>query len=228
MNDGPNIASVGALVGEPARASILCALLDGQTRTATELSYVAGVSAPTASAHLTKLVDGRLLTVEKQGRHRFYRLASAEIGRMLETMLAVSDTSAAPYRTVCRNQELRAGRMCYDHIAGWLGVALTDTMIKRKNLIITDKEIELTNSGDRFFRRLGIDVEAARKRRRKFANYCIDWSEQRPHLSGALGEALAAHCIDRKWINRMPGTRAVRVTPKGKQELKSNFLLSFD
>ncbi|MEX0344716.1 MAG: ArsR/SmtB family transcription factor [Rhizobiaceae bacterium] len=228
MNDGPSIATVGALIGDHARASILCTLLDGQTRTATELSHRAGVSASTASAHLTKLVDGRLLAVEKQGRHRFYRLASAEIGQMLETMLAVSDASIPTNKIERRNQELRAGRMCYDHIAGRLGVALTDSLIERNSVTITGKTIELTDSGKLFFRRLGIDVEAVRKRRRKFADYCIDWSERRPHLSGALGEALATHCVKNKWIYRLPDTRAVRITPKGRQEMKIAFSLSLD
>ena len=227
MNSGPGIASLGALIGDPARASILCVLLDGERRSATELSQVAGVSASTASSHLSKLVDGCLLTVENQGRHRFYQLASDEIGRMLETMLAVTDASSPPYKTQCRNQELRAGRMCYDHLAGSLGVALTHSMTEREYLIITGEEIELTNSGERFFERLGVDVESAQKRRRKFIDYCIDWSERSPHLSGALGEALATHCVANKWVYRLPDSRAVRVTEKGKHELESRFSLTF-
>ncbi len=229
MQYGPSVASAGALIGDPARASILCALLDGRARTATELSYVAGVSAQTTSAHLAKLSDGHLVQVERQGRHRYYRLASPAVARAVEALMVVSaDRPRRDHRLGPRDDVLRRARMCYDHIAGGLGVALTDNLLARGALAYEDEGLALTAQGEAFLTAFGLDLARARRRRRRFVLACLDWSERRHHVAGALGAALAARLIDLQWLRRSADSRAVRVTPKGRQGLAREFGIRID
>jgi len=223
----PPIATVAALIGEPARAAILCALLGGDERSAGELAMQAGVAANAASAHLAKLVDGSLLTCRTVGRQRLFRLAGPNVARAVEALAAV----APPAKIVTLSQwrvagDLRTARSCYDHLAGQLGVAVTEALVARGAIALDDCEYRVTAGGNVFFAELGIDVEAARSARRHFARTCLDWSERRPHLAGALGAALRTEFLRRDWVARNSGSRALRITAAGADWLRS--VLSID
>jgi len=212
----PSIAEVAALVGNPARANVLIALLDGRALTASELAYAAGVSPQTTSGHLAKLTEAKLLTLAKQGRHSYYRLASPLIGRMLEGIMAVAADGPPRYRPRWRGDDaLRTARTCYDHLAGRLGVALTDALTTREHVQLTDDGGVVTQEGEAFLRTFGIDVQALGGGKRAFCRPCLDWSERRPHLAGAIGAALAERCFQLGWIKRVRDTRAVRIAPAG-------------
>lgn len=226
MNDGPTIATVAALMGEPTRASILATLIDGRARTATELSYAAGVSAQSVSGHIAKLVDGNLLAGQRQGRHRYYCLAGPDVAKALEALMVITDASPTPHRRHGpRDEALRNARMCYDHIAGGLGVMFADMLIERGALVATGDDFELTGVGEELFSQLDVDVKSVRDRRRAFARCCLDWSERRPHLAGALGAALASRLLELQWLNRVKDSRALRITANGKRGLRKTFAL---
>ncbi|HEX2654651.1 MAG TPA: helix-turn-helix transcriptional regulator, partial [Xanthobacteraceae bacterium] len=214
MTVGPFIAEIAALVGEPARANMLAALMDGRALTAGELAYVARVTPQTASAHLSKLTESKLLALTAQGRHRYYRLASPQVARMLEGMMAVVVDGPPRHRPRSSGEDkLRFARTCYDHLAGQLGVKLTDALIARGHLVLTEDGGQVTAEGMRFLGKFGLDLKD--RGRRCFCRPCLDWSERRPHVAGALGAALATHCFDLGWIARVKDSRAVTVTQKG-------------
>lgn len=203
---------------------MLIALIDGRELPASELAFRAGASPSSASTHLAKLVDGGLLTVTAAGRQRLFRLASPEVGQALEVLAAI----ARPARIVALNQNialhrLRAARSCYDHLAGRLGVAVTDALLSQGALHRAGASYEVTQRGQRLFRRLGIDLAAARQTRRNFARPCLDWTERRPHLAGSLGAALLQHFLSAGWVARSPRDRALRVSPEGCAELERHF-----
>jgi DNA-binding transcriptional ArsR family regulator len=224
MYDGPDIASVGALIGQPARANMLLLLLDGRGRTATELADSAGITRPTASSHLGQLVDGGLVRVDRQGRHRYFRLAGTEVAGLLESLLVIAGTpEGIDQRFGPRPSDMRRARMCYDHLAGSLGVGLADGLIRAGALVEAGDNFQLTADGERLLAGFGVDVEAARRRRRHFARTCIDWSERRPHLAGALGAALAERLFDLNWIQREPESRTLHITAAGTQGLSTAF-----
>jgi DNA-binding transcriptional ArsR family regulator len=214
----PNMADAAALIGDPTRARMLLALLDGNPLPASELAYRGAASPQAASAHLRKLVDGRLLTVTASGRQRLYRLATREVARAIEALLSI----AAPPRVVALSQSvviqrLREARVCYDHLAGRLGVAVTDTLVSRAVLRSAPSEFRVTPRGERFFEGLGIDVPALRGRRRMLARPCMDWTERRPHLAGSLGMALHDCFAANGWIVRHTEDRSVRLTERGRR-----------
>lgn len=220
MNVDPSLSLIGALIGVPARANIMSALMDGRAQTATELAYHAGVSPQTASSHLAKLTDAGLLVAEKQGRHRYYRLADPAIAEALEPLSVLIDKQPRlPLHRSKALEELRAARMCYDHLAGRLGVALTQAMTAERYLLPGERDFELTAAGGGFLTELGIDVGAARGRRRCFARQCLDWSERRHHLGGALGAALAGRLVALQWIRREARGRKVVLTAAGERGL---------
>ena len=217
------MAAVAALVGDPARANILYALLDGRAYAAGELAYAAHVSPQTASGHLAKLAQAKLIASSPAGRHRYYRLAGPQVAAMLESIMAVVSASPPRCKPPRVADDMRAARMCYDHLAGRLGVALADTLQSRGFVEFgTDGGI-VTNAGDMFFAELGIDIAAARNGKRAFCRPCIDWSERRPHLAGAVGGALAKHLFALNWIARVRDTRVVTITPKGRLQLERVF-----
>lgn len=229
MTDNPGMAEIGALIGDQARANILAALSDGRALTATELSFVAGVSPQTTSEHLSKLTDGRLLQVEKQGRHRYFRLASREVGQALEALMVLAEAGPPRHRRASPSEALvREGRTCYDHLAGRLGVRITDSLVERGDIRVEADSFALSPQGEAGFERLGIDVTALRRRRRAFARQCLDWSERRHHLAGSLGAALADRLFALGWIERVPDTRAVTVTEAGREGLKEAFGVKLD
>ena len=227
MTADVRMAEVATLVGDPARANILGALMGGRALTAGELVNAAGVSPQTTSGHLGKLAEGRLITCVKQGRHRYYRIATPRVAEMLEGIMAVvADTPARHRPTSKLDAAMRAARTCYDHFAGRLGVGLSDALCVHGHIALADDGGEVTDGGVVFFREFGIDLAVARSRRRIFCRPCLDWTERRPHLGGSVGAALAQRCFDLGWTERMPEGRSVLVTPKGRRGLGEVFGLS--
>jgi DNA-binding transcriptional ArsR family regulator len=227
MSVAPQIAEVAALVGDPARANILCALLGGRAITAAELAYAANVSPQTASEHLSKLTAARLLTVMKQGRHRYYRLAGPHVGQMLESIMNVALTGPPRFQPRSKaNDALRHARTCYDHFAGQLGVGIADRLIERAFVVLGDEAGEVTAAGADFLAAFGVDLTAARTRRRVFCRPCLDWTERRPHIGGAVGAAIAGRCFELKWIERVSGSRALSITAAGRRGLMTMLELS--
>jgi DNA-binding transcriptional ArsR family regulator len=219
------IAEVAALVGDPARANILAALMDGRALTASELAYAARVSPQTTSGHLAKLTEARLLSMAKQGRHRYYRLASPLVGSMLESIMAVASEGPPRHRPRSpRDEALRTARTCYDHLAGRLGVALADALVERGHVVIDGDGGTVTETGQIFLTALGLDLEGGERSRRPFCRPCLDWTERRAHLAGKLGAALATHCFEAGWIARpRQGGRAVEITREGEAGLAATF-----
>jgi len=219
VNEGDAIvAPIAAAIGEPARARMLYCLLDGRARTSTELAVVGGVTPSTASVHLQRLKVRQLVKVVAQGKHRYYTLDRPDVAAALEALNVVAGGKTF---TPSTPQALRAARTCYDHVAGTLGVSLFDAFIARGWLARARRSdaCDLTDSGAAALRTVGIDVDAARASRRRFAFACLDWSERRPHLAGSLGAALLAQMFRRSWIARVQSSRVIRVTTKGKTDL---------
>ena len=220
MGDTDMLSTVAALVGEPARTRILTALLTGRAMTAKELAYFAGVTAATASSHLSRLLAGRLLAMDKQGRCHYYRLRSAEVARAIEGLMTVATIPSngwPPHQHVA--PALREARMCYDHMAGRLGVAVCDVLLRRHHVVLVDGGGEVTPTGERFLAGLGVDLPKARGAQRHYCRGCIDWTERRHHLSGAVGAALAEAFLARRLVTRIPDSRALSVTPLGRKTL---------
>jgi DNA-binding transcriptional ArsR family regulator len=225
----PYFAEVAALLGDPARANMLAALMDGRPRTAKELSFIAGVSPQTTSGHLAKLAGGNLVEARADGRHRLYSLANPLVACAIEALMALS-VGCMPLRAGQRRADaghLRAARTCYDHLAGRLGVAITDALVDNCDLERGAADYHVTDCGRTRFSAFGIDVDKVARQRRGFAKPCLDWSERRPHLAGALGAAIAQRCFDLNWLERRPGTRAIRVTEPGRAGLRRAFAVEF-
>lgn len=224
MTTGPIIAEIAALVGEPARATMLSALLDGRALTARELAFAARVTPQTASTHLAKLTEAGLLRPLRQGRHRYFRLASPKVVDLLDAIVAIALENRPRYRPLSHNaQELSAARICYVHLAGRLAVDLTDALTARKYIVLGDDGAEITPAGTRFLVELGVDVSALSSARRRFCKVCIDWTERRPHIAGPVGAALTRRYFDLSWIERMKDSRAVMVTAAGKRGFTKTF-----
>jgi DNA-binding transcriptional ArsR family regulator len=220
MNTQPDIASIAFLIGEPSRAIILTALLGGITLPASELVARCHLTQQTVSAHLTKLVAGGLLVVEPRGRQRYYRLASAEVGHALETFQVIAPRR--PVRSLRQSEETKAlcfARTCYDHLAGKLGVSVTQAMVQHGYLVEAEKSYLLTTEGEQWFRHISIDVSEVTRKRRAFAVPCLDWSERHYHLAGALGAGLASRLFQQGWIVRSPTSRAIRLSDVGQRGL---------
>ncbi|WP_419899108.1 ArsR/SmtB family transcription factor [Roseomonas sp. USHLN139] len=222
-------AGIAALIGEPARATMLAALLDGRALTAGELATAAGIAPQTASAHLARLTEAGLLAMQRQGRHRYHRLASPAVAQMLEGLMAVAAAAAPPPRpaprTGPRDAALRRLRGCYDHLAGQVAVALADRLVARGQIELSADGGALTEAGRDFFAGIGLALPEARGGR-LFCRPCLDWSERRPHLAGQLGRAFCGFCLAQGWIRRQEGSRAISVTPPGWQALHRHFALS--
>lgn len=228
MQTEPDFSTIAALIGEPTRATILAALLNGQSLPASELAYRAHITCQTASSHLAKLVAGGLLEVNKAGRHRYYRLKNANVARALEALAVISPPNPIQsHRDSAKLQALRFARTCYDHLAGQLGVAITHALEDKNFLLQDDGAYTLTEAGSAWLARWNIDENQLRKERRAFARTCLDWSERHDHLAGALGTALTTMLFDRGYIHRVPDSRAVRLTDAGRlwlqQELSINY-----
>lgn len=218
---------IAAAIGEPARARMLYSLVDGRARTSTELAMVAEVSPSTASVHLQRLMQSRLVKVSKQGKHRYYCLEGPNVATALEALSVLAGAPGEPFVPNTPSR-LRAARTCYDHIAGTLGVALHDRFAEAGWLSDgagTEGAYELTLSGAKALQSLGVDVDATRALRRRFAFACVDWSERRPHIGGAVGAALLKLALRRRWILQDLDSRILTVTALGRREMASRFKL---
>ncbi|GGB50073.1 transcriptional regulator [Roseibium aquae] len=226
MKEGPDIAQIGALIGDPARANMLTALMSGKALTVSELAQEAGVGLSTASSHLTKLQDGGLLSQAKQGRHRYFTLAGPEVGEVLEALMGLAAHQGhLRTRTGPKDPALRAARVCYDHLAGDMAVRIFDSLSQRDFLSLDThtSSLALTHEGENFVEKLGIDLEPLKKGRRPVCRSCLDWSERRNHLAGALGAALLTRFQDLGWARREKASRIVQISPAGQQELLKVF-----
>lgn len=220
-----HLARLAGAIAEPARARMLCCLLDGHARTATELAGVGEVAASTASAHLARLKEQRLVESVAQGKHRYFRLAGSEVAAVLEGLLVVAGAPRSEFQPSTPSR-LRAARTCYDHMAGTAGVALHDRLHAQGWLQAEGDVYELTAEGAVALESLGIDIEGARRSRRRFACACLDWSERRPHLGGALGAACLQLSLRRGWVRQALDGRALTLTPKAQREMPELFGLA--
>jgi DNA-binding transcriptional ArsR family regulator len=224
MKEGPDISIVAALIGNPACANMLTALLAGPALTATELAQEAGLTLSTVSGHLSKLQRAGLVAIERQGRHRYFRLADRDVAIALEGLMPVAARAGhLRVRTGPRDPELRRARSCYDHLAGDLAVSMFDRFMERKLLAGKNDSLRVTEAGRRFFSKADIDVDALDNGRRPVCRPCLDWSERRTHLSGALGAALFQHILRRGWAVQERKSRIVRFSPAGEQRARAWF-----
>jgi DNA-binding transcriptional ArsR family regulator len=223
MKMGPGIAGTAALIGDPARANMLTALLPGGALTASELALEAGVTKQTASSHLAKLSEGGLLKIERQGRHRYYALADDEVARLLEALMGVAERRPTRVRTGPKEPALRHARVCYDHLAGDLGVALYDALLGRALIAANGSELAPTHKGEAFLGRLGIDMPSLGRSARLVCRPCLDWSVRRHHLAGGLGAALLDRVFDLGWARRKRASRIVEFTPPGEAAFRKAF-----
>ncbi len=216
MKEGPDIALLGSLIGDPARANMLTALMSGKALTASELAGEAGITLQTASAHLSKLTGGGLIDQRKQGRHRYFTLAGEEVGALLETMMGMAAKRGhTRTRTGPRDPALRKARVCYNHLAGELGVAMYDGLLAHGLVTERGEDVDLTDAGHGFFSDFGIDVDGLTGLRRPLCKSCLDWSARRSHLAGSLGTATLDRIYQLGWAKREPDTRIVAFTKKG-------------
>jgi DNA-binding transcriptional ArsR family regulator len=231
MATSNRIAEVAAAVGEPARAAMLAALMDGRALTATELAAVAAITPQTASGHLSRLISVGLVAVEKQGRHRYHRLASPEVARMIESVMQIAGgiTLTLPLlRIGPQDVALRRARTCYDHLAGALGVSIADALRANGLVEIDGDAAAVTETGRVQMQTLGILAPDGNTRNtRPVCRPCLDWSERRLHLAGVLGAAICTHALYHGWVRRRPGTRALEITPAGRIGFKQGFGVDF-
>ncbi|HKT95932.1 MAG TPA: helix-turn-helix domain-containing protein [Paraburkholderia sp.] len=217
MSNQPNLSATAFLIADAARAAMLMALADGRARPAGELAFAAGVTAQTASSHLAKLLDGGFLSVEQEGRHRYYRLANPRIAQVLEGLASISANRSVRRKPLGREaQKLRFARCCYDHLAGQIGVAVTQSLVERGYLAPgAERRLEVTSAGAVWFAHLGLDVATLKPGRHGIARQCLDWTERQHHLAGPLGVRFLSLLCAKGWLRRTQSSRAVQVTPDG-------------
>ncbi len=219
-----DIARISGLIGEPARANMLLALMAGKALTATELAHCADITKQTASTHLSRMLEADLLRVESQGRHRYFRLADADVEQLLEHLIGVAErVGGMSNPTGPRDVGLRKARVCYDHLAGDLGVMMFDALVAQGLLRVFDEAVTTNPAGDRYFRELGFDVDAMQGQRRPFCRSCLDWSVRRHHLAGMLGAALLNDVLKNGWARRSKGTRAIVFTIQGETAFRQRY-----
>ena len=214
------MSEIAALVGDRARGEMLSALVSGRALTAKELAYVAKVTPQTTSEHLSKLVEAGILTFNTRGRFRYFRLASAAVSQMLEGIMTVAASRRPPS---FRDPTLARARICYDHLAGELGVTIADSLIRNGHLVLGPDGGELTDSGETFLANFGVDVTGSRRRRRAFCRPCLDWSERRYHVAGLVGTEIWRRCLELRWLTRERDSRALRLTTAGRAGLLTTF-----
>ena len=224
MKEGPDIAHIAALIGDPARANILSALMTGKALTATELACEAGVTAQTASSHLAKLQHGGLLAPVKQGRHKYFSLASDEVAHVLEALMGLAEKSGhTRVRTGPKDAALRKARVCYNHLAGEMGTQLFNGLVSQGHLTTSADQVALTAKGRVFVGTFGIDLDALTAQKSPLCKSCLDWSERRSHLAGSLGRAFLTRFETIGWAKRIKGTRAVKFSLNGEMAFASLF-----
>jgi DNA-binding transcriptional ArsR family regulator len=224
VKEGPDIARVAALIGDPARANMLLALMNGRALTATELASEAGVTVQTASSHLARLYEGKLLCGRKQGRHKYFTLASTDVADAIESLMGLAAGAGhLRSRTGPKDRALREARICYNHLAGEMGVKMFDGLLGRGHLHFENGELQLTESGRNFAIGLGIEIETLSAGRSPLCRECLDWSERRSHLAGSLGRALLARFVALDWASVNNSTRVVKFTAGGLARFKALF-----
>lgn len=224
MKEGPDIAHIAALIGDPARANMLTALMSGKALTVSELAEEAGVTIQTASSHLSKLDEGGLLRPRKQGRHKYFALSSDEVAHVLEGLMGLAAGSGyLRKRTGPKDAELRQARVCYNHLAGDMGTQMFDSLVAQGHLVLDGEELELTEAGASFALEFEIDVEGLRKARAPVCRECLDWSERRSHLAGSLGRAFLCRFEELSWAKRDQKTRVVTFSRSGTREFNKLF-----
>ncbi|MEJ8473849.1 ArsR/SmtB family transcription factor [Roseibium algae] len=228
MRDGPDIALIGSLIGDPARANMLTALMSGKALTASELAAEAGITPQTASSHLSKLTDAGLVSLRKQGRHRYFALADNDVGAALESLMGLAAKKGhLRTRTGPRDQALRKARLCYDHLAGDLGVRIYDSLLAQGHLCETDDgRLELTDAGQKSLTSFGIDMDKARLTKGLQCRSCLDWSERRYHLAGSVGRAILTRLKDLGWAQTSKGSRLAHFSGPSEQALLEQFPLA--
>ncbi|MCH8257759.1 MAG: winged helix-turn-helix transcriptional regulator, partial [Proteobacteria bacterium] len=211
-----NISQISSLIGDPARAKMMIAFLGGKALSASELALEANITSQTASSHLAKLVEGSLIAVQKQGRHRYFQLKGQEVAKLLELLLHLSSgVEHSHVKTGPRNPELRTARVCYDHLAGRIAVQLFESVSSNGYLAFRDGQVNLTAKGRTFFENLGADLEQMRTKRRPLCRSCLDWSERRHHLAGSLGQWILSDLFKKRWAKKDPDSRVIGFTKKG-------------
>jgi DNA-binding transcriptional ArsR family regulator len=230
MSHLESFSSTAFLIGDNVRAAMLTALLDGRALPAGELAYASGVTAQTASSHLAKLLGGGLIAVEREGRHRYYRLAGPHVAQALEYLAAIRPQESIRRKALSlKGRELRFCRCCYDHLAGQVGIAVTQALERRDYIRpVADKEFEVTQAGIQWFHGIGLDICSIKSKRKGLARQCLDWTERRPHLAGPLGVHFMTVLCATGWLRRLPVSRVVHVTPKGWAEFKRHLNLRPD
>ncbi|MEM9221442.1 MAG: winged helix-turn-helix domain-containing protein [Pseudomonadota bacterium] len=224
MKEGPDLAYLASLIGDPARANILTALLTGKALTASELAREAGITAQTASSHLAKLEAGGLTRARKQGRHRYVTLSSEDVAEVLSGLMGLAESRGhLRARTGPRDPEMRAARVCYNHLAGARAVQLYESLRRRQALTVDEMGLTLTTEGEAVMGDMGIDVAALRNGRTPLCRECLDWSERRTHLAGSLGRALFSRMEEMGWLKRVDGSRTVRFTRPGERAFDRTF-----
>lgn len=224
MNAVPDLASLARTIGDATRMRMLVLLMEGRALTAKELAYGAGVEPATATSHLRRLTDDGLLSVVSQGRHKYFRLASPAVAQFVEAAMVLAPRRASV--TTGGTNDIKAARFCYDHLAGKLGIGLTNALVASRIIAADSDAFRLTRNGERKLSAFGVDVAAARQSRRRFAARCLDWSERSDHLAGSLGAALANRLVELGWVARRRDSRIVDVTPAGRRGLAREFTLS--
>lgn len=220
----PNISKIAALLSDQTRSSILLSLMDGTIHPVSELAYIAKVKPQTASFHLHKMLEANLISVEKHGRHRYYRLISSDVATVIESMLNISpEPPVNSLRDSREKSAIHYARTCYDHLAGYMGVQITNSLIQQNIIKKEGLNFEVTQEGNHFFQSFGINIDEQKKKRRAYARCCLDWSERQHHIAGALGNALLVKMLEQQWITRLPNTRAIKVTSNGSTQIKKNF-----
>lgn len=226
MKEGPDIARVAALIGDPARANMLTALMSGKALTVSELAEEAGVTVQTASSHLSKLNEGGLLRLRKQGRHKYFSVANDDVAHVLEGLMGLAAGAGhLRRRTGPKDAALRKARVCYNHLAGDMGTQMFDSLAGRGHLTVQDDALSLTENGAEFVTGLGIDIEALRLKKSPLCRECLDWSERRSHLAGNLGRAFLARFESLSWARRDTQSRAVLFSPTGLKKFDTHFPL---
>lgn len=223
MTDGPNIARVAAVIGERGRAQVLSALMDGRALTATELADAVGVTRSTMSSHLSRLQQARLIAAESQGRHRYFRIANADVAELLEGMMGLAQLTTPSQVFGPRDPALRKARLCYDHLAGELGVLIYDGLERHGCFVHASDGLSMNDSGWSLLNTLGLSAARIPQTRRPLCRACVDWSERRHHLAGALGAALADRLLELRWVKHLPHSRALHVTARGEQTIRDLF-----
>lgn len=224
MDGTPNIAKIGALLGDNTRARMLSTLMHGKALTASELAREAGVTAQTATSHLAKLENGGLLTLRKQGRHKYFTLASEEIAALLETLMGLSAGNEALKTLIGpADAAMRNARVCYNHLAGTKGIQLHDSLLANRYLLLKNDTLTLSRKGQIFMQEFGIDLDVLKASRSPLCRECLDWSERRSHLAGSLGRALLTQFENMKWVKHDANSRIVRFSAKGESAFNGVF-----